>query len=355
MSVLVGVVRSEECKYDDIMIDFFNSDFIKLLSILLAIVALFYIGVKHKPTNGMSRSIHMWYVCGIATFIIVELVTFIVVGNMDAQNIMDNISFASTLSSLILSVLAIFMTVLSGESMNKLRDSLVGLGSIPKEVKQAVEETIGKMQQSTKDLNSATEASNKNLEKLSDVMSDKISEIEHHILDQLKVHQQTTLKAINERVIGRKEGMQGNSSDISDAMVDNFLSSTSNASIYLLYMIGHYCDNVQKYKVSPPVVNLKDLAIVINSGKKDDSFGMYLFACLVILSSFGLLDYETGKDQMAEVTFTTINSSLMSKIPKQFTKREMDKASEELDKYIDSLFSNEKKQVEEDNDGSEVD
>lgn len=96
------------------IVDFYNSDFIKLFSILLAIVALFYIGVKNKPTNGMSRSIHLWYICGIATFVIVELITFVVVGNADAQNIMDHISFASTLSSLILSVLAIFMTVLSG-------------------------------------------------------------------------------------------------------------------------------------------------------------------------------------------------------------------------------------------------
>ena len=124
------------------MVEFFNSDFMKLLTILLPIVSLFYIGGKNKPTNGMSKSIHMWYICGIATFVIVELITFIIMSNADAQNIMNNISFASTLSSLILSVLAIFMTVLSGESMNKLRDCLVGLGSIPKDVKLAVEKTI---------------------------------------------------------------------------------------------------------------------------------------------------------------------------------------------------------------------
>lgn len=338
------------------MVEIFNSDFVKLLSILLAIVTLFYIGVKNKPTNGMTRSIHLWYICGIATFAIVELITFIVVGNADAQNIMNNISFASTLSSLILSVLAIFMTVLSGESMNNLRDSLIGLGSIPKDVSQAVEETIGKMQQSTADLNTATEASNKNLENLSDVMSAKISEIEHHILDQLNQHQQTTLKAIDEKVIGRKEGLQSNTANISDTAVENFLSFTSNASIALLHMIGRYCENVKKYTVPPPIVNLKDWAFVINTGKREDSFGMYLFACLVILSSFGLLDYETGKDQVEEVTFSSIHSSLMSKIPEQFTKRGIDKVSDALDQYIDSLFLNGEKQQEEDkNDGTEVD
>lgn len=337
------------------MVDILNSDFIKLLSILLAIVALFYIGVKNKPTNGMSKSIHLWYICGIVTFVIVELITFIVVGNSDARNIMDTISFASTLSSLILSVLAIFMTVLSGESMNKLRDSLLGLTSIPKDVKQAVEKTIEKMQQSTADLNIATEANNKNVERLNEVITDKISEIENHILEQLKVHQQTYLKAINEIEIIRKEGTPSTSDKVSEDMVDNFLTFTSNASISLLHMIGRYCKKVTELKIEPPIVNLKDLALTINSGKKDDSFGMYLFACLVILSSFGLLDYETRENQMSDVTFSSVNKYLISKLPEQFAKRDMVKASEGLDNYIDSLFTNDNKQKEDKNDGSEAD
>lgn len=337
------------------MVELINSDFVKLMSILLAIVALFYIGVKNKPTNGMSKNIHVWYICGIATFVIVELITFIVVGNADAQNIMDNISFASTLSSLILSVLAIFMTVLSGESMNKLRDSLVGLGSIPKDVKQAVEETIDKMQKSTADLNKASENNNKNLEKLNAAIDSKIAEIEHHISAQLKQHQQNTLKAINESFVERKAGTQNESGVIPETMIDNFLSSTSNASISLLYMIVQYCEKVEENTIKPPVVNLKDLALVINAGKREDSFSMYLFACLVILSSFGLLDYNTGKDSFTEVTFSSIYTSVKSKISNQLSERNITSALEGLDQYIDSLFSNSNQQEEDKNDGTEID
>ena len=123
----------------------------------------------------------------------------------------------------------------------------------------------------------------------------------------------------------------------------------------LLHMIGRYCDNVKKVNIKPPIVNLMDLALAINSGKKDDSFGMYLFACLVILSSFGLLDYETRENQMLDVRFSSVNNYLMSKLPEQFTKRDMVKASEGLDNYIDSLFTNNNKQEEDKNDGSEVD
>lgn len=326
----------------------------KLLTVLLAFVSLFYIGVKNKPTNGMSKNIHVWYIGGIATFVIVELVTFIVVANADAQNIMNNISFASTLSSLILSVLAIFMTVLSGESMNKLRDSLVSLGSIPNDVKEAVEETIDKMQRSTADLNAATETNNRNLEKLNAAIDIKIAEIEHHLSDQLKLHQQTTLKAINESFVGKKEGVQNEPNNISDTMIDNFLSSTSNASISLLYMISRYCNNVEKYKVDSPVVNLKDLALAINAGKGEDSFGMYLFACLVILSSFGLLDYNAAKDSFAEVTFSSINDSVNTKLPNQLTERDLTSALGGLNQYIDSLFNQGNNQEDENNDGTEI-
>lgn len=337
------------------MVELINSDFVKLISILLAIVALFYIGVKNKPTNGMSKNIHVWYICGIATFVIVELITFIVVGNADAQNIMDNISFASTLSSLILSVLAIFMTVLSGESMNKLRDSLIGLGTIPNDVKQAVNETIDKMQKSTEDLDTATEANNKNLEKLNEFFDTKIAEIEHHISDQLKQHQQTTLKAIDERFVGRKEGTQNEPSEMSEPMIENFLSSTSNASISLLYMISRYCEKVNKCHVDPPIVNLKNLALAINGGKKEDSFGMYLFACLVILSSFGLLDYNACKNSFTEVTFSSINSSVNSKLSNQLKERNLTSALGGLDQYIDSLFLIANQQEGDKNDGTEDD
>ena len=61
--------------------------------------------------------------------------------------------------------------------MNKLRDSLLGLTSIPRDVKQAGEKTIEITQQSTADTNIATEANNKNVERLNEVITDNKSEI----------------------------------------------------------------------------------------------------------------------------------------------------------------------------------
>lgn len=160
------------------MMEVLNSDILKLMSILLAIMALVYIGVKNKPTSGLNKSIHLWYICGIAVFIVIELVSCIIIGNVEAVNIMNYISFAATLASLILSVLAIFMTVLSGESMNKLRDSMVGLGEVPSKVESALKSTINGMQQSTQELNLATKQNNENINQLNEFINKKIQEIE---------------------------------------------------------------------------------------------------------------------------------------------------------------------------------
>lgn len=337
------------------MTDFINSDFMKLLSILLAIVALFYIGVKNKPTNGMSKNIHVWYICGIATFVIVELITFIVVGNADAQNIMDNISFASTLSSLILSVLAIFMTVLSGESMNKLRDNITGLSSIPNEVRGAIDKTIERMQKSTSELNSAAETNKKNMEMLNDVLSNKIEEFEQHILERLNAHQQTTLKAINDNLIAKNKVVQDGSNNVSQEVIDHFLSSTSYASLCLLFTIDQYCKKINPQQLEPPLVSLKDLAEVINGGKAEVSMGMYLFACLVLLSSFGLLHYESDENELSDVRFSSINSNLISGISDRIKDRKIPNAMQDIVQYVERLFSSDSNMVEENDDGAEVD
>lgn len=333
------------------MIELINSDILKLISILLALIAIFYIGVKNKPVSGNDKSFHLWYICGIAVFIVIELVTCIIVGNVEAVSIMNYISFASTLASLILSVLAIFMTVLSGESMNKLRDGMIGLGDVPTKVETALKSTIDGMQQSTDELNLATKESNENMKALNEFIDIKIKEIENHILNKLELHQKTTLKAINDSILDKKDNPSKDAHKLSDSIIQNFLAGTSNASISLFYMIDLYCKKVKGSEGKQPVANLIDLSTAINGGKKDERFGMYLFACLVLGSSFGLLDYETTEDLASEVKFNSIDSTLASYLPQQMEVRGINVVLEGLKQYIDSLFNDETQ--EEHNDGSE--
>ncbi len=89
-----------------------NSDILKLFVILLAIVAIVFMFLKYRKDDG-QRKIHIYYISGLCVFIILELVTYVCVNNDNATDIVSYISFASTLSSLLLSVVAIIYAIVS--------------------------------------------------------------------------------------------------------------------------------------------------------------------------------------------------------------------------------------------------
>lgn len=83
---------------------------------LIAIVALF---LKSKIDEN-SYKLHLLYVSGILVFVIIELVSYICIGNGEnSDSIVSYVSFASTLSSLILSVVAIIYTIVSNQKGNE--------------------------------------------------------------------------------------------------------------------------------------------------------------------------------------------------------------------------------------------
>lgn len=92
---------------------FLNSDIIKLFVILLAIVAIVFMFLKFRKGDEDNKKIHIYYISGLCVFVILELVTYICVNNDNATDIVSYISFASTLSSLLLSVVAIIYAIVS--------------------------------------------------------------------------------------------------------------------------------------------------------------------------------------------------------------------------------------------------
>lgn len=55
----------------------------------------------------------MYYISGLLIFIIIELITYVCVNNDNTDQIVGYISFASTISSLFLSVVAIIYAIVS--------------------------------------------------------------------------------------------------------------------------------------------------------------------------------------------------------------------------------------------------
>lgn len=95
-----------------------QSKIIHLFVACIAIVAIVSLFLKTK-INDNSRKLHLLYVTGILVFIVIELVSYICLNACDSSDkIISYISFASTLSSLILSVVAIIYTIVSNQKGN---------------------------------------------------------------------------------------------------------------------------------------------------------------------------------------------------------------------------------------------
>lgn len=66
--------------------------------------------------NEKGGKVHLWYIGGISTFLIMEFVVYLCLGNYERDNIIGTVSFGATLSSLIMSILAIIYTLISGKN-----------------------------------------------------------------------------------------------------------------------------------------------------------------------------------------------------------------------------------------------
>ena len=137
------------------MNSFWTSPTFNLLSILVAIIAIVFIGLKYGASLKDKR-LHLGYICGICIFLIVELATYICIQSDHSVEIVSYISFASTLSSLILSVVAIIYAIVSnnkGEvqygkidtASSKITDSLSEFSKKSEELTQGLSDVLDRL------------------------------------------------------------------------------------------------------------------------------------------------------------------------------------------------------------------
>lgn len=86
--------------------------------VCIAVVVFVYIRQYAKSpvvsdSKAKEQKLHTFYISGILVFIIIELVTGICMGSDNHSDILSYVSFAATLSSLIMSVVAIIFTIVS--------------------------------------------------------------------------------------------------------------------------------------------------------------------------------------------------------------------------------------------------
>lgn len=131
------------------MNSFWTSPTFNLISILVAIIAIFFIGLKYGSSLN-NKKLHLYYICGICIFIIIELSTYICIQSDHSVEIISYVSFASTLSSLILSVVAIIYAIVSN---NKGEVQYGKIDSASSRITDSVSEFSTKSEELTQGLN----------------------------------------------------------------------------------------------------------------------------------------------------------------------------------------------------------
>lgn len=92
-----------------------QSGIIQLVIVCVAIFAISLCFLRSK-FDEKNKTIHLLYISGILSFLIVELLSYICVkSDTDGKTITSYVAFASTLSSLILSVVAIIYTIVTNK------------------------------------------------------------------------------------------------------------------------------------------------------------------------------------------------------------------------------------------------
>ena len=271
---------------------------VQLFLFLAAIVSLAWLVMKYLTQQGSEAgkkpSIHLYYLIGIGALLLIELVTYILtrVGDV-SRAIFDQISFASTISSILLSVIAIIYSIVSGSNGANLYVKT-------EEVSKQIGETLSDL----RDLSTTVEK----LEKIPDDIEKHLRELKEQMQRMEEISKQTSQQLNQEvtpkidRLLSKEVGGLVNGGDSSGArdLKDPskeretiFRHYISQSSFYGgLVLLGCCYAGKKKGKI-----DLKEMTSKI-LGEESISILWYLLGYAIASSALGILDVEFEMEKM---------------------------------------------------------
>ena len=271
---------------------------VQLFLFLAAIVGLAWLVMKYLTQQGSEAgkkpSIHLYYLIGIGALLLIELVTYILtrVGDV-SRAIFDQISFASTISSILLSVIAIIYSIVSGSNGANLYVKT-------EEVSKQIGETLSDL----RDLSTTVEK----LEKIPDDIEKHLRELKEQMQRMEEISKQTSQQLNQEvtpkidRLLSKEVGGLVNGGDSSGArdLKDPskeretiFRHYISQSSFYGgLVLLGCCYAGKKKGKI-----DLKEMTSKI-LGEESISILWYLLGYAIASSALGILDVEFEMEKM---------------------------------------------------------
>jgi hypothetical protein len=262
-----------------------------MVNFVIIFIISFVIFISFKIMNEENEkkwNIHTLYIIGILVSIIILLVTQNFGSN---KNLVNYVSFAATLSSLILAVLAIIQAMISQtsfgntfEKINNASDELSVKSALLDNAADKILQGMKSMEQKMKKIHSDVGVVKKQQESISN-------------------QKPNTAKPVLDNGTGRlSDGVNDNMLD-KKKLFDYFLSNASPAGLLVLYAI-----KISKEKAAQ--FNLKTMTDVIISVDYDYAYGF-----LVATSSWGIISFEI-KDNVVNVFRINdyINDNLYKKL-----------------------------------------
>lgn len=254
--------------------DLIHTQLFHLISMLICIGVVVWLFLRHffaqsrdTDADKKLRQINTLYISGILVFIIIELVTAICMENARHADILSFVSFASTISSLILSVIAIIFTIVStrrGEEQYKKIDI----------ASDKVTESLSRFSEKT----TAIDSSVTSFKSLSDTLIENLSEVLNEVRE-MKVATYEIKDKVSSQIQGSidkgEERLKDN--EYLD-LIQRFVSVGSFSGNLALYACLLSKDKNQPFKIGDITANNEDVS--------------YKFGYLIASCSIGII---TGK------------------------------------------------------------
>lgn len=276
---------------------------LQLACCLIAIVAIAWLVMKYltskcsatdRESEGKRCHIHLCYLVGIGALLLIELVSFILTHTGEFSRIIfDQISLAATISSILLSVVAIIYSIVSGTNGANLYVKT-------EEVSKQIGETLSDL----RDLSTTVEK----LEKIPDDIEKHLRELKEQMQRMEEISKQTSQQLNQEvtpkidRLLSKEVGGLVNGGDSSGArdLKDPskeretiFRHYISQSSFYGgLVLLGCCYAGKKKGKI-----DLKEMTSKI-LGEESISILWYLLGYAIASSALGILDVEFEMEKM---------------------------------------------------------
>lgn len=275
---------------------------LQLACCLIAIVAIAWLVMKYltskcsatdRESEGKRCHIHLCYLVGIGALLLIELVSFILTHTGEFSRIIfDQISLAATISSILLSVVAIIYSIVSGTNGANLYVKT-------EEVSKQIGETLSDL----RDLSTTVEK----LEKIPDDIEKHLRELKEQMQRMEEISKQTS-QQLNQEIIPKIDRLpkevgglvngedSSGARDLKDPSKERetiFRYYISQSSFYGgLVLLGCCYAGKKKEKI-----DLKEMTSKI-LGEESISMLWYLLGYAIASSALGILDVEFEMEKM---------------------------------------------------------